>query len=114
MKNLFKLNLFFIGVPSILMAIGIANDKYLFYGLLFSILTGLFQVVVGLKMASNYRNDNGPKIYLLGVVLYFTLWFIFSSINYKYYSHYILFIMPAILALYLSVLIYKKINDENY
>lgn len=104
MKSINKLNYFFIIVPFAFITIGYLMDNILFMiGLLFSILTGMFHIVVG---ASLCIANNGKLLYsgyILGVVTFFTLW-IFTSWDW-------ILIFPPTLALYISILLYLKRNQ---
>jgi len=104
MKSINQHNYFFTGVPFAFIAIGYLMDNVLFMiGLLFCILTGMFHIVVG---ASLCIANNGKLLYsgyLLGVVTFFILW-IFTSWNW-------ITILPPILALYISIILYLKKNQ---
>ena len=108
MKNLFKLNLFFVGIPIILCLFGLINENYYYLGLISTILTGIFQVVISIKMIQDEPNDKNIKIYLAGVILFFFTLFIVSKIDFSDSLKYILLLIPPILAIYLSIIIYKK------
>jgi hypothetical protein len=108
MKNINYLNYFFVGVPTILCLIGTLNDSFLFFGLLTTILTGFFQVTIGLKMLIDEPNNKSLINYIVGVLTFFILWFIISIIEYQNPMFYILISMPPILAIYLSIIIHKK------
>jgi uncharacterized membrane protein len=110
MKILNYLNCFFVGIPTILCLIGILNDNFLFFGLLSTIITGLFQVTIGLKMLVDEPNNKSLVNYIIGVVAFFILWFISSVIDFQNTMFYILISTPPVLALFLSIIIYKKAN----
>lgn len=110
MKNINYLNYFFVGVPTILCLIGIINDNFLFFGVLSTIITGLFQVTIGIKMLIDEPNDRSLITYIIGVVTFFMLWFISSIFDYQNPMLYILISTPPILAFFLSIIIYKKAN----
>lgn len=105
MKAINYLNYFFVGVPSVIfLSDFIIKTDLTIYGLLFSILTGLFQVTIGGCMLSDEPKNKFLQSYIAGVVLYFLIVFInpFSSYDFKFYF---LAVTPAILAFYLSILI---------
>lgn len=103
MKNLFWLNLFFIGLPIVLCLIGVVNEGFLFYGLLSTMLTGLFQLIVGLKMLIEEPADRRLQLYIGGVVVYFLLFFFTTSQRGE-----LLFYPQPFFALFLTYVIYKK------
>ncbi|AOZ98618.1 hypothetical protein [Flavobacterium commune] len=110
MKIINYLNYFFVGVPTILFLIGILKDSFLFFGLLSVIMTGLFQVTIGIKMLIDKPNDKFLMAYIIGVLTFFILWFICLITDYENPMFYILISTPPILAIYLSIIIYKKAN----
>ncbi|MFD2939463.1 hypothetical protein [Flavobacterium notoginsengisoli] len=111
MKNINYLNYFFVGVPSIIFLLAFFEIlDFTVFALLFSILTGLFQVTIGGCMLIDEPRNKFLQSYIGGVVLYFLIVFInpFSSYDFKFYF---LAATPAILAFYLSILIYKKAHQ---
>jgi apolipoprotein N-acyltransferase len=111
MKNLFKLNLVFVGFPIALCLMGFIDQNLLFWGLISTMLTGLFQVVVGIGMLRDEPNDKYLQVYVAAVVLFFITWFINFLIGYINAITFCLIPIPAILALYLTFIIYKKRNQ---
>ncbi len=111
MKNLNYLNYFFVGTPTLLILIGyISNDSagnLIGYGLFFSILTGLFQVIVGIKMLIDEPKSKVLQIYIISVIVFFLIVFISPSLN-NDTLFFMLMPIPPILAIYLSILIYKR------
>lgn len=110
MKSLFKLNLVFIGVPILLCLIGIIDENFLFWGLLSTMLTGLFQVIVGIEMLRDEPNDKYLQAYVAAVVLFFITWFVNAQTGYHNFLTFGLIGVPPLLALYLTFIIYKKRN----
>jgi hypothetical protein len=112
MKNLNYLNYFFIGIPVVLISLGFITNQgsgnLIGYGLLFTILTGLFQVVIGMKMLIEKPQDKGLQIYIVSVVIFFLTLFINAKILYSDILYSILIFLPGLLAIYFSILIYKK------
>jgi apolipoprotein N-acyltransferase len=108
MKNLFKLNLAFVGFPILLCLIGIIDENFLFWGLISTMLTGLFQVIVGFGMLRDEPNDKYLQVYAAGVILFFITWFVNAQIGYNNILTFTLIPIPAILAMYLTFIIYKK------
>ena len=114
MKNLNYLNYFFVGIPAILISLGYITNQnsgnLIGYGLLFMILTGLFQVVIGIKMLINEPNDKMLQTYIALVILFFATWFANGLILSNDILYLILLFIPPVLAIYLSILIYNKAN----
>ena len=108
MKNVFKLNLFFIGFPILLCLIGLLDENFIFWGLLSTILTGLFQVIVGVGMLVDEPKDKRLQIYIAAVVLFFTIWLLNTQFDSNDFITYCSFGIPPCLALYLTFIIYKK------
>lgn len=108
MKQIYYCNLFAIGLPLLLAIMGIVNDTLLFFALLSTILTGLIQVVLGVFLFLKNQRNLSVKIYLGGVILYFLLYFIINAADLNFDSFiYILTLTPVILAIYLTIIIYK-------
>jgi phosphatidylserine synthase len=114
MKNLNYLNYFFVGLPITLILLGFLIDPHqgnlIGYGLVSSMFTGLFQFVIGLKMLIDEPYDKHLQIYITAVILFFALWFTNAKIGYYNFITYTLFSIPPTLAIYLSIIIYKKAN----
>lgn len=108
MKNLFKLNLFFVGMPITICLLGFFNEAFLFWGLLSTILTGLFQLIIGFAMLIDEPKNKYLQIYILVVIAFFLIWYLNSLIGYNNLITYFLFAVPPILAFYLTFIIYKK------
>ena len=81
-----------------------------FFSLLSTILTGFIQVLIGIKMILKEPRNLYLQIYIIGVLLYFSIYFI--SLYFRIYQILDIFFLgvPPLLAIYLSVLIYKKAN----
>lgn len=114
MKNINYLNYFFVGVPIVLIVLGFlsnqSNGELIGYGLLFTILTGLFQVVFGIVMLVDEPADKNLKLYIKGVLLFFSILIIniLISLPYDIFLDYLLLVLPPILAIYFSLITYKK------
>lgn len=109
MKNIFILNLFFVGLPIALCLLGFINCDFVIWGLLSTLLTGVFQFIVVFKMLLDEPKDKFLQLYALSVILFFIIWFSSYKIGYYDIFNYLLLSIPPILAIYLSVLMYKKI-----
>lgn len=114
MKNINYLNYFFVGIPTLLISLGyITNESsgnLIGYGLLFMILTGLFQVIIGIKILIDEPHDKMLQVYIASVILFFVAWIINALILYSDILYFILIFIPPVLAIYLSIIIYKKAN----
>ena len=111
MKNLNYLNYFFVGLPITLCLLGFIDGSFMYFGLLFMICTGFFQVLVGIKLLVDEPKNWCLRTYLISVVLFFSLAF-FGYQNQQFI--YILYSIPPLLAIYLSILIYKKANPWTH
>lgn len=107
MKNLNYLNYFFVGLPTALCLLGLIDGAFMYFGLLFTMCTGFFQVVVGIKLLVNEPENWYLRAYIICVVLFFAL--AFSSYENRQFIYFI-YAIPTLLAIYLSVIIYKKAN----
>ena len=110
MKTLNYLNYFFVGVPITLSLIGIINDEFSLFALISMIATGIFQVVIGIKMLIDDPRNKHLITYICGVFTFFILWYLNKNHFRIDTVTSLLFSMPPLLALYLSVIIYKKAN----
>jgi hypothetical protein len=114
MKNLNYLNYFFVGIPALLISLGYITNQssgnLIGCGLLFMILTGLFQIVIGIKMLIDEPKDKMLQIYIISIILFFMTLIINGLILYSDILYFGLLLVPPILAIYLSIIIYKKAN----
>jgi len=114
MKTIKFLNTIAIGIPIILATIGyIINDisgNYYGYALFSTILTGLIQIILGIILLFKFKNNIHYKIYFANVIIFFALWIWSPIINKIDYFTYTLIYIPPILAIYLSIMIYKTPN----
>ncbi|MEO8535830.1 MAG: hypothetical protein ABI441_18885 [Flavobacterium sp.] len=108
MKNLNYLNYFFVGLPIVFCLIATINIGFLSFAMLSTILTGLFQVVIGTKMIIDEPQDRNLQIYIISVVLFFSALIIISKMELHNFLNYFLFGVPPVIAIFLSVIIYKK------
>ena len=112
MKTLNYLNFFFVGSPITLILLGLLFDpqqgNLIGYGLFSTILTGLFQVVIGIQMLIDEPKNKYLKIYTVAVILFFLMLLINVQLLYSDLIYFILPFIPPVLAIYLSVIIYKK------
>ncbi|MFD1601506.1 hypothetical protein ACFSJW_15795 [Flavobacterium artemisiae] len=104
MKTLRYINTFAVGLPfAILATYPITKEGALIYGLLSTMVTGFLQVCIAFKMLYYGKCDNKIYIYFAGVTLFFILWHSFPNTNYTF----IIFSLPPLLAIYLSILVYS-------
>ncbi|MFB9077466.1 hypothetical protein ACFFLS_18370 [Flavobacterium procerum] len=108
MKTIKNINAFAVGLPLIiLMTYPITKEGAFIYALLATIVTGALQLLIALKLLFDNRFAKPIYIYFAGVVLFFVLWNIYPETNFYLTISYFIFSLPPLLALYLSVLIYK-------
>lgn len=116
MRVLKVLNTIAIGLPSILLALEflLNNSKgdYIAYALFSTILTGFIQVALALYLLYKDKNSTRLQIYIIIVLIFFTLWFLNVKILSNDILTYILIPIPLFLAIFLSIIIYST-NDEK-
>ncbi len=109
MKYLKILNTLAIGIPiMILVTYPIFKDGALFWGLFSMMLTGLIQVIVGLILLLKDPRNCYFISYILIVILFFGLGYFNMNVYYSDFLTFLLFPIPLLLAIYLSILIYKR------
>lgn len=112
MKTIKYINTFAISLPILLGLLGIIiNDSagnYIAYALYSTMLTGFLQVVLGLILLFNEPKNQHIIIYLIAVIVFFMLCYLNATLFDSNKLTYFLFAVPPTLAVYLSVLIYKK------
>lgn len=112
MKILKILNTVAIALPIILLLIGISiNDSagnYISYALYSTMITGAIQILLGLIILIKEPRNKYIIMYFLVVIAFFGLWYFNVKIIYSDLLTFTLFPLPLLLAIYLSVLIYKK------
>lgn len=102
MKALNKINYFMVGFPLAMALGGLLFEEYLWmYGLLFTAVTGVFQVTVGICMfiRSGCRNTYLAS-YLAAVAAFFLLW---EVTDWEW-----MMVLPPVLAMYMSALLYLE------
>ena len=114
MKAINYLNYFFVGLPITLILLGFLiaphQGNLIGYGLFSTIFTGLFQVVIGIQMLIDEPHDKMLQTYIAIVILFFVI-LLFNVLNLNSdILYFILLFIPPVLAIYLSLLIYKKAN----
>jgi hypothetical protein len=111
MKAINYLNYFFVGLPVFFCLIAISNIRFLSYAMLSMIITGIFQLIFGIKMLRDEPQDKSLQIYVVSVFLFFLLLIVICKMELYDFLNYILFGIPTVIALFLSVIIYKKANQ---
>lgn len=107
MKITYYVNLFAIGLPIILGLLGFIDKDFFLQALISTILTGCIQIIIGFSMFIQNPKNKYILIYLLGVILYFAvIIFNINSFNTTIVDI-IKFGLPPILAIYLTIIIYK-------
>uniref|UniRef100_UPI00404A0A5D hypothetical protein n=1 Tax=Gelidibacter sp. TaxID=2018083 RepID=UPI00404A0A5D len=109
MKNIYRLNLVVVGIPIVFSLFGLINTDFIFYALLSTMLTGFVQAIIGLKMLIDEPKDKKLQLYIKSVLIFFLLWFIIGNSN--IISHeidYLIAVIPILLAIFLTYIIYKK------
>lgn len=111
MKTIKQLNTFAIGLPFlILITYPIAKEGALINAFLSTIITGFIQVLLGVKMIFADPRNTYLQIYIAGVILFFSIYLFNLRIYYIDIIGDVFFCLPPLLAIYLSVIIYKKAN----
>ena len=101
MKSILHLNYFFIGLPVLLALLGFLYNPLWLFAAVFPIFTGLFQLIQAtcFFIDKNFRSVY-LSIYFGATFLFFVLW-----INTSWQW---IWIMPPVLALYLTTLFYME------
>jgi len=107
MKGINQMNYFFTGIPVAMIGVGYLLDSDIaIVGMLLIIMTGFFQVIVGiLELADSGFRDVRYSIYLAAVFLFFLLW---ALTDWKW-----IIVIPPTLALYLSVLLFIDAKKQR-
>ena len=108
MKTIKILNTFAVGLPLLLAIISLIVNELLIIAAYSTMITGAIQLLLGLFLFMKEPRNKYLILYLLVVIAFFSLWYYNVSISYCDYLGYILFPIPLLLAIYLSILIYKK------
>lgn len=113
MKILKYINTFAIGLPILLLILGIiindAAGNWIGLALFSTILTGLTQVLLGLFLLIKNIKNKYLNTYIIAVILFFLLYYLNVNIFYSDIFYFFLYPIPLILATYFSLIIYKKL-----
>jgi hypothetical protein len=108
MNTIKKTNTFALALPlAILLTYPFIQEGALIFSLLSTIITGFLQFCIGVKMLVDNPRNKDLQIYMTGVIVFFILWFINIDLDYNDILSYVSFSMPPILAIYLTLIIYK-------
>ena len=110
MKTIKKINTFAIALPFIIAVFAISNENLLIIALLSTMATGFIQVLISLYLLVQEPRNKYLQIYLVIVILFFGLWFINANYHYSDELIFLLFALPVVLAIYLSIIIYKNLK----
>ncbi|MEZ4839141.1 hypothetical protein [Flavobacterium sp.] len=102
MNYLKILNTVAIGIPIILALIGVFDESFLMMALVSTMATGFIQVIVGILFWIKEWENFFIILYLVGVILFFMGISLTNSDSF--------WIMPPILCIYLSLLVYTQKN----
>ncbi|MDI1318300.1 hypothetical protein [Flavobacterium sp.] len=112
MKTVKILNAIAISLPIVLGFIGIGiNDStgnYFAYALYSTMLTGFIQVLLGIFLLYNDPKNIAIQLYIATTLLFFLTWYLEVELFHTDILVYILVPIPLLLALFLSIVIYKK------
>jgi hypothetical protein len=98
-------------LPFFLAIFGIIDNTMFLFAILSTILTGIIQVIISLIMLFNDPLDRFLQIYVVAVVFFFVTWFVNSQTGYNNIITYCLLPIPIVLAIYLTIIIHKKIKQ---
>jgi hypothetical protein len=108
MKTLKNLNTVALLIPIVLGLAGFINESLFILAGLSTMITGFIQVLIGIYFWSLHIKNISIIAYLITVILFFTLWYYNSKISYNDNLTTILFGIPPLLAICLSVIIYTQ------
>jgi hypothetical protein len=105
MKVLKFINAFALGLPFLLAALGFIDEDLWFWAAYSTMLTGFLQVSIALcaLIMGHYRNL--LLAYFIAVIIYFSGMYLNVEGYYLYY-------VPVLLAIFLTVIIYKTAPNE--
>ena len=108
MKIIKYLNTIAIGIPLILTILSIIDNGLIILAIYSTIITGAIQLLLGLIILTKEPRNKYIITYFFVVITFFLLWYLNEKIIYSDLLTFTLFPIPLILAIYLSILIYKK------
>ncbi|KRD63974.1 hypothetical protein ASE40_01120 [Flavobacterium sp. Root935] len=106
-----KINTFALALPFIILVSTIVfGEGAIILALLSIMVTGFLQFSIGVKMLVDNPKDKNLITYIAFVALFFILWFFNAFIGYTDIITYSIIPIPFLLAIYISVIIYKKLT----
>ena len=98
------INYIALAIPLVLAMIGLQDEQFYMYALLFTAVTGGIQVLIALTMLPNH-SSNLLYIYLTITALFFIVWYFVNSEA--------IFAIPPALAIFLTYIIYSEHRKER-
>jgi len=92
-------------IPLVLAIIGLQDEQFYMYALLFTAVTGAVQVLIALTMLPNHHSSL-LYIYFTVTALFFLVWYFFGEV-------FGIFAIPPALAIFLTYLIYIESRKEK-
>jgi hypothetical protein len=108
MKIIKYLNTIAIGIPLILTILSIIDNGLIILAIYSTIITGAIQLLLGLIILTKEPHNKYIITYFFVVITFFSLWYFNVKIIYSDILTFTLFPIPLLLAIYISILIYKK------
>lgn len=108
MKIIKYLNTIAIGLPLVLTILSIIDNSLIILAIYSTMITGAIQLLLGLIILIKEPLNKYIIIYFLVVIAFFSLWYFNVKIIYSDILTFTLFPIPLLLAIYISILIYKK------
>ena len=108
MRLIKNINTIAIMIPFIIAFFGLFDEALLMLAIVSTMVTGLLQVVLGIILLIKNPKNWYFISYMLTVILFFALWYVNMNIYYSDTLSVILYPIPLLLTIYLSVLIYKR------
>lgn len=109
MRIVKNINTLAISLPFLILAsYPFINEDAIVYSLLSTLITGIMQILLSIYLfIIDYKREK-IKIYLVGVITFFSIWFVLNEIRVLDKIGMFLIFIPPILAYYLSIIIYSK------
>ena len=113
MKTIKYLNTFAIGVPIILVLLAPINGEMLFYSMFSMVLTGALQTILAIAFWMKNRKNVFIGIYFLLSITFFLVFYAFNNFRLDDVFSPQFWILPILLALYLSFIIYTSKEESE-
>ena len=112
MTTIQKINTFALSLPLVILAsYPVFKEEALIFALISAMITGFIQVIISFFLLAKNPKNKWYQFYILAVISFFVLWYYSTTIqNNNDHITYILLATPPILAIYISVIVYKKVN----